>query len=170
MKLISVVSLLRAALPPVVLAVLALGCNGTIDGKKVEELIKTQAADLKLKLASVSCPATSPNKRDATFNCTAADDVGTQANITVTILDPAQGSFSWKADLPYEKMQIIGDEIELKLMANTGKKYDVKCPENNIFIKVGAKFVCDASHEDSNVKIELTFKDEKGTCDTKVIE
>ena len=147
----------------------ASGCTTRVDGKKVEKAIKEQSAGMKLELTAVTCPPTAPDKLGEAFTCSATDTLGTQATVDVKVVDADKVSVQWKAQLPYEKMDVLGDNLEKVLEQKVGKKVDVKCPAKNVFIKVGTSFTCDASDGTAARKVKMTFSDDKGGCNFEVI-
>ena len=153
----------------VVPLLMTVGCKKAVDGKKVEAAIKSQSAEKNLELTQVTCPPTAPDTAGESFDCTAVDDLGTQSKVTVQVTDPAKVTVAWKAELPFEKMDVIGDQLETALEARVHQKVDVTCPKKNIFIKQGVKFTCDASAGKDTKKIQMTFRDGTGAVDFLVL-
>jgi hypothetical protein len=153
-----------------ILATLKLAaCNTRVDGKKVEAAIKSQAAEKNLELKTVTCPPTAPDTAGESFTCTAVDDQGTQSNVAVTVTNPKRVEVTWKMELRFEKMDVIGDQLESLLEQRVKQKVDVTCPAKNIFVKPGVKFICDAKAGNEAKKVQLTFRDDTGACDVVVL-
>jgi hypothetical protein len=148
---------------------IATGCTTRVDGKKVEHAIKEQTAAMKLELTTVTCPPTAPDTVGEAFTCTATDTLGTQSTVDVKVTDAALVRIEWKAQLPFEKMEVLGDNLEKALEQKVGKKVDVKCPPKNVFIKLGTSFTCEASDGTQARKVKMTFADDKGGCSFEVL-
>src|SRR5689334_17213003 len=80
-----------------VLAAMALslttGCNPSLDGKKLEEAISKKLKDDKYPVASVTCPAAEPIKKDATLVCEAKFEGDT--SVSVDVKQTGEGNVEW---------------------------------------------------------------------------
>jgi hypothetical protein len=117
----------------------------------------------------VTCPPTAPDTAGESFTCAAIDDLGTQSNVAVTVTDPKRVAVTWKAELLFQKMDVIGDKLESWLEQRVKQKVDVTCSKKNIFVKQGVKFICDAKAGNEDKKVQLTFRDNTGECDILVL-
>jgi hypothetical protein len=149
-------------------AVVALvGCESTIDHAKIETNIREELKSKGVTMATLTCPDKIVAKAGGTFQCSGTDDDGTATTFTVTMKD-AQGSISWELDGAIIGMAKLGDDMEAKLSASSGKKVDVKCPAKSMIAKTGCKFTCDLTSDGAPGKIDFTCVDDKGGVTGKI--
>jgi hypothetical protein len=160
---------MKTSLVVLVAPLLLVGCKKAVDGKKVEAAIKAQCAEKNLEIKSVTCPPTAPDTVGESFTCSATDDLGTQSQVTVQVTDPVKVTVTWKAELMFEKMDVIGDQLEAALEQRVHQKVDVTCPKKNIFVKPGVKFECDAMAGSDKKRVQMTFRDASGAVDFLVL-
>jgi hypothetical protein len=137
------------------LALTALGCSQSIDGKKVEASITETSAQKGITLASVTCPASTPIQQGGTFTCSSKTSDGAAISWDVTQKDGA-GSVDFSSTTLMDEKK-LGDLVEPQLKAQAGGSIDLMCPSKWIVAAPGAKFSCEASVEGKPVTVDCTF-------------
>ncbi len=149
------------------LAVMFLGCNPVLDGKKLEEAISSKLKADKYPLTSVSCPADQPMQKDATLVCTAKFEG--DVTVSVDVKQTGEGNVEWDA----KGILLVADFVKVvdKKTKEADPKAEVTCPGNKpvIVVKKDVTLACSVKSEGGTQQYQITFKDDKGDWDAKVV-
>lgn len=149
------------------LAVMFIGCNPMLDGKKLEESISTKLKADKYPLTSVSCPADQPIAKDATLVCTAKFE-GDVA-VSVDVKQTGEGNVEWDA----KGILLVADFVKVvdKKTKEADPKAEVTCPDNKpvIVVKKDVTLGCSVKTESGTQQYRIVFKDDKGDWDANVV-
>jgi len=146
------------------------GCEASVGGDKIDtdsvESSMTAQYPGKtggLKLTEVSCDE-GDAKVDATFNCTATNDVGSKLEIeaTVTKVDGSDVKFTWHTTKTVAKGSAFADVATTTLQNQGSAVTSIKCPEE-IDVKEGNEVDCTATMDNGLTQdVKLTLTDGSG--------
>lgn len=151
------------------------GCEASVstggdktDTDSVESSIKAQYPDKSggFKLTSITCEE-GDAKVDATFTCSAVNDVGTKLEIegTVTSVKDGDVGFSWSTTKTLAKGIAFSDAAATNLQNQGSAVSSIECPEE-IEIKKGNQVDCTATMDNGTTQdVKLTLTDNNGGFD-----
>ncbi len=145
---------------------LSTGCNPTLDSKKLEEAISKKLKDDKYPLASVSCPAGQPIKKDATLVCEAKFEGDT--SVSVDVKQTGEGNVEWDAKgilLVAEFTKVVDKKTK-----ESDPSAEVSCSGKPVIVvKKDVMLKCAVKTAAGSSDYVITFSDDKGAWDAKSV-
>jgi len=145
---------------------LSTGCNPTLDSKKLEEVISKKLKDDKYPVASVTCPAGQPIKKDASLVCEAKFEGDT--SVSVDVKQTGEGNVEWDAKgilLVAEFAKVVDKKTK-----EADPSAEVSCSGKPVIVvKKDVTLKCALKSAAGSEDYVITFTDDKGAWDAKAV-